>query len=267
MQRIKKFLAIALWLAFLTSAFALTTPRVTRTQDLLGQVPPRIIGSYRPIILTTENGAQATNSTPGINSVDLSLQGSAWSGTMPQATFFALRNTTIDSANFRFSLIGGDANASSELISVNRGGNLGIGTTSLNAKLHIASTTQGNYIQAGEVFRVANNGDVFVREQLLAGVPGPPGPPGPQGPKGDRGLQGDRGPQGQAGPQGPAGPQGLQGPAGPPVSTFAICGSSCGCNGGRLITDVAAPCTVTSNTGQCNAIGFPNRCCVCSPTR
>ena len=205
-----------------------------------------------------------------INSVDLILQGSAWAGTMPQATMFALRNTTADNINYRFSLLTGDANSASELLSITKAGNVGIGTINPTARLHIAALPQGNYIQAGDAFRVASNGDVFVRGQLLAGTPGsagPQGPQGPQGPKGDPGPVGPQGPTGAQGVAGPSGPAGPQGPAGQPVSTFAICGSSCNCNGGRLITDVAAPCTVTSNTGQCGATNLPNRCCVCSPTR
>lgn len=52
------------------------------------------------------------------------------------------------------------------------------------------------------VFRVANDGSVFVRGQLI----------------GAQGTKGDPGPQGPTGAAGPAGPQGVQGPAGPTQS-------------------------------------------------
>lgn len=253
MNRNRQFWAAAVWLGIVVSTLVFATPKSSKTQEVIGQVPPRIVGTFRPVFLTTENGAQATSTISGINSVDLILQGSAWAGTMPQATMFALRNTTTDNANYRFSLLTGDANSASELLSLTKAGNLGFGITNPTAKLHLATTAQGNYIQAGDVFRVANNGDVFVRGQLLAGSVGPIGPQGPPGPQGPVGPKGDRGPQGE---------RGLQGPAGPPVNSVAVCSQDCASGCSRTIVVVSAPCRVTSDTGACEATGF-NKCCVC----
>jgi len=270
MNRIRKLLVTVVWLGILASAIVLATPKSIKTQEHIGQIPTRVVGSARPILLTTENGAQATGSTQGVNSVSLILQGSGWNGNTPQPSLFSLQNTMTDSTTFRFSLAGGDLNASSELLSVTNAGDIGIGLTNPTAKLHIASQSQRNYIQAGDVFRVASNGDVFVRGQLLAGTPGPPGPQGPAGPQGDRGPQGPPGPQGPAGPQGPQGPAGPQGPPGPAVRTVAACGPSsgfpvgCSCNG-RVIVEVTAPCSVTSDTGPCGSTVAGHRCCVCAP--
>jgi hypothetical protein len=103
---------------------------------------------------------------------------------------------------------------------------------------------------AGVVFRVANNGDIFVRGQLI-GATGPEGPPGPPGPPGAPGLPGA------------------------PVHTVAVCGGGsgqnrCNCAGREIARQIAGPttpgCSVTSDTGACaipmGAIGI---CCVCAP--
>lgn len=77
------------------------------------------------------------------------------------------------------------------------------------------------------------------------------------------------------------GQQGPPGPPGPPVSTSAVCvGGSpaaagtnlCSCSG-RLVSRVFTPCSVTSNTGGCNASSAftstgaerAGSCCVCAP--
>jgi hypothetical protein len=100
----------------------------------------------------------------------------------------------------------------------------------------------GDLIRAGKdtVFRVSNNGDVFVRGQRI----------------------------GATGPQGPLGPQGPPGPPG--VRTVAVCAEAtglgnptCPCQN-RTVTRQAGPCTVTSDTGSCSAA--QNGCCaVCAP--
>jgi hypothetical protein len=93
-----------------------------------------------------------------------------------------------------------------------------------------------NLIEAGDpnapVFRVDNDGDVFVRG-VAVGQQGPPG---------------ERGPQGLPGPPGPPGPA---------VRTIAACGPTpigipnCGCS--NVITQrIASPgtsCAVTSDNG------------------
>ena len=62
--------------------------------------------------------------------------------------------------------------------------------------------------------------------------------------------------------RGPQGPQGPQGPPGPAVSTSAVCvsgipvlggGRTCSCSG-KTVSVVSSPCKVTSNTGSCEAI-------------
>lgn len=58
----------------------------------------------------------------------------------------------------------------------------------------------------------------IVREEVPAGVVGPPGPQGPQGESGERGIPGSAGPQGEPGERGSPGimgPQGNSGPTGP----------------------------------------------------
>ena len=104
----------------------------------------------------------------------------------------------------------------------------------------------GDLIRAGPggVFRVSNNGDVFVRGQLI-GATGPEGAPGPPGPPGS------------------------------PIHTVAVCGGGsgqgkCNCAGreiARQIAGLATPgCSVTSDTGACGIpIGAIGVCCVCVP--
>jgi len=95
-----------------------------------------------------------------------------------------------------------------------------------------------------DVFRVDNNGNIFVRGHQFTGPQGPPGA------------------------QGPPGPQGAPGPA---TRTVAICGRGCGCPQGTAVGNlVNAPCNVTSDTGTCSqppsdphTIGC---CVVCRPT-
>jgi hypothetical protein len=44
--------------------------------------------------------------------------------------------------------------------------------------------------------------------------------------------------------------------------TVAVCGASCDCAAGLLLTKVSAPCDITLAAGQCN-IGS-GECCVCT---
>ena len=97
---------------------------------------------------------------------------------------------------------------------------------------------------------------------------------GPSGPQGVQGVQGERGLQGLRGEQGI---QGIQGIPGPPVTTFAVCAdarehfsTTCSCSGGALLSRVVSgECSVTSDTGSCNAYstysGYDSACCVCRP--
>jgi hypothetical protein len=84
-----------------------------------------------------------------------------------------------------------------------------------------------------------NNGDVLVRGQKIGAI-------------------------------GPAGPQGPRGLAGPAVKTVSTCAESpglgtptCACQA-TTITRSSGPCTVTSETGQCNAAAG-GCCAVCAP--
>jgi hypothetical protein len=46
------------------------------------------------------------------------------------------------------------------------------------------------------------------------------------------------------------------------LPTVAVCGDTCDCAAGLLLTKVSAPCTVTSSVGPCS-IGS-GECCVCA---
>jgi len=104
----------------------------------------------------------------------------------------------------------------------------------------------GDLIRAGPggVFRVSNNGDVFIRGQLI-------------------------------GATGAEGPQGPPGPPGSPVHTIAVCGGGngqgkCNCAGREIARQIAGPatpgCSVTSDTGACGIpVGAIGVCCVCAP--
>jgi hypothetical protein len=102
----------------------------------------------------------------------------------------------------------------------------------------------GDLIRGGTngAFRVANNGDVFVRGQII-------------------GREGPRGPQGVPGPPGPPGPA---------VQTSAVCQSpefgnaGCPCNG-NTVTRVGGACQVTSQTGSCSNNRSNGCCAVCAP--
>ncbi|HRI72089.1 MAG TPA: hypothetical protein PK156_47980 [Polyangium sp.] len=138
-------------------------------------------------------------------------------------------------------------------------GNVGIGTITPTAKIALEGAT-GDYIQAGQgAFRVANNGDIFVRGE-------PIGQRGPQGSAGRQGPAGPAGPQGPTGPQGPPGPAGPQGPA---VHTSAACAAySTGCAficTQRVVSQIRGTCVVTSDTGTCTNAAESGVCCVCAP--
>ena len=46
------------------------------------------------------------------------------------------------------------------------------------------------------------------------------------------------------------------------LSTVAVCGDTCDCAAGLLLTKVSAPCTVTSSVGPCSISS--GECCVCA---
>ena len=90
-----------------------------------------------------------------------------------------------------------------ERMRITKDGDIGIGTTTPGAKLHIGGTsgTDGIMFPDGTL-------------QLSAQMTGDPGPPGPQGVPGIHGVQGLPGPPGPPGLQGVPGIQGVPGPPG-----------------------------------------------------
>nr|VFJ46033.1 MAG: hypothetical protein BECKDK2373B_GA0170837_10126 [Candidatus Kentron sp. DK] len=120
-----------------------------------------------------------------------------------------------------------------DALTVDRAGNVGIGTATPTAKLAVAGGIKvGNdtvcdtgkegtirYSATGQAMEICN-GAAWTAVGSGEGVPGPEGPEGPEGPPGEAGPQGEPGEQGPVGPQGlqgeqgPAGPQGEQGEQG-----------------------------------------------------
>jgi hypothetical protein len=106
--------------------------------------------------------------------------------------------------------------------------------------------------------------------QGVAGATGATGATGPQGPVGATGTAGATGAKGATGAQGATGPTGPMGPEGPAIHSSAICadGLQCTCSG-TILQFLAAPCSVTSDTGSCSASVTPpvgnSYCCVCKP--
>jgi hypothetical protein len=127
-------------------------------------------------------------------------------------------------------------NTNQNVVLANGGGNVGIGTTNLTAKLTVA----------GEI-RLTSGAIRFPDGTLQSTAQ----VQGPAGPKGDKGAKGDKG------------------DPGPAVTTFAVCkmGSTCVgvCSGGTLISQSQGGCTVTSDTGPCQWLGTDGVCCVCKP--
>lgn len=114
----------------------------------------------------------------------------------------------------------------------------------------------GNAVGATPVFRVANNGNIFVNGTQI----------GLQGPKGDKG---DTGPQGATGLKGDTGPQGPTGPAG--YNLFAVCiqgaPSACAnaCGGfGYVMASMGGQCQLVLPNGPgCSYGGTDGGCCIC----
>ncbi len=102
-------------------------------------------------------------------------------------------------------------------------------------------------------FRVANNGDVYVRGVKV----------GQQGPKGDKGEKGDKG---SPGSRGDTGPRGDPGPGA--ASTFCVEAPQTTCTGvctggSSLVASTVSPCA-TSNGCSYGSTG--RVCCVCAST-
>ena len=114
----------------------------------------------------------------------------------------------------------------------------------------------GRASASGEVkFRVANNGDVYVRGTKI-------GQTGPKGDKGDTGNKGDDGPRGTTGTKGDDG-------AGA-ADSFCVTRNQTNCagvcsNGSVLVASTVSPCAVSAGVG-CDYQGTGGACCVCSST-
>jgi len=80
-----------------------------------------------PYILGTQAGKQASVLTPGVNSIDLILQGSGWTGGDSQSAQFTWRNVVTDSSAYRLVLLAGSPTAAAETLTITNNGNLLIG--------------------------------------------------------------------------------------------------------------------------------------------
>jgi len=49
------------------------------------------------------------------------------------------------------------------------------------------------------------------------------------------------------------------------VETIAVCGATCNCGMGRLVTKQHGPCTINASTGSCST--GAGACCVCAATQ
>ena len=111
---------------------------------------------------------------------------------------------------------------------INKGGNVGIGTTSPGSRLTVSGMIE------------STSGGIKFPDGTLQSTAQLKGPQGPQGPKGE---------------------------PGPPIHSVAVCQSgapvSCACEG-RTITKVSGTCSITSDTGPCSNTG-PGCCAVCAP--
>jgi hypothetical protein len=124
-----------------------------------------------------------------------------------------------------------------------------------------------NSLNGSDLFRVANNGDVYMNGVYLPQF----GPKGPKGDTGDTGAPGGKGPVGNTGPSGPPGPAGASGPGS--TGHFALCvqttATSCIgiCGSASIVASASSSpsgCYATAQNGtQCLYAGTDGICCVC----
>ena len=96
-----------------------------------------------------------------------------------------------------------------------------------------------------------------IKEQSLAGPPGPMGPTGPVGLPGPQGFSGPPGPQGFSGPPGPMGPKGLPGPPGPPCLQCQHDHSGSPCIFFERSSDIPDDTWHIKGEGECTLKGNP----------
>ncbi|MGH9848873.1 MAG: hypothetical protein ACREBD_03370 [Blastocatellia bacterium] len=89
-----------------------------------------------PYIFGTEAARRASALAQGVNSIDLIVQGSGWTGEGNQDTQFAFRNIVTSSTRYRLALFAGSPNASTEVLSITNRGSVMIGDFSSPALLN-----------------------------------------------------------------------------------------------------------------------------------
>lgn len=98
-----------------------------RQQPRAAFIGPGVIINTGPYIFGTEEAKRASALTPAVNSIDLILQGSGWTGASDQDTQFAFRNVVTSGDRYRLALFAGSPNASTELLSITNRGSVMIG--------------------------------------------------------------------------------------------------------------------------------------------
>lgn len=144
------FSATALFRSRLNQRWRVNFLRAQEPQSTNAQganlAPPGALITDGPYILGTQSGKQASVLTPGVNSIDLILQGSGWTGAANQNAQFAWRNVVTNSSDYRLALLTGSPAAAAEVLTITNDGNLLIGAFNPNAppgsRLTVAGTIE-----------------------------------------------------------------------------------------------------------------------------
>jgi len=115
-----------------------------------------------PYIFGTEANEQATSTIPGVNSIDLILQGSGWTGTEAFSTNFAFRNIVTNSFTHRLALFSGSPTASTEVFSVTNSGNVLIGDFSQSFSLFSAQRMKGRHTDSAAMSLIVDRSPLMV---------------------------------------------------------------------------------------------------------